>query len=523
MRSIWAVATNTIKQALRMKVAVFFLVILIFVLPALGLTVTGDGTWKGRLQTFVSYGLSLTSLSLCLLTIIISIYSVTSDIEQRQIYTVITKPIRRFEFLLGKLLGVILLGLGLLVIFAVIIYIITICLPIFRGRLCRLMLLGEISLVLLLAVVYVVAVRIRILWKILAMMVLGLALWESTLGIVRTFTNYEPAFPAPTQDEVTSLNNEFFTARAALTVPPLDVSQDVADTYEKLERSNELPDNITRDEIIAQLTMQKQLAKRAADVGQVLVWEFDNVEPLAQSLFIRFKYDVAVNPPDMQVYGIWFAGDYQYIKYGTQSKTPIYERLYKNSVRDFHEIEIPAEVVPEHGRLAVGFQNAPLNNTVIFFPPDGIEVLYKADSFTGNFVRAVLLILFRLIFLACLGILSSTFLSFPVASLLCLFLFSTASISGFVIESFTYLSTNISVFYSYTIKWMIQLLPQFDKFNPTKFLVPARLLSWSEVAKVAVFPPWWDFEGDMICIKAFLLLLLALLFFSYREIAKIII
>ncbi len=238
MRSIWAVATNTIKQALRMKIAVFVLVLLIFVLPALGLTVTGDGTWKGRLQTFVSYGLSLTSLSLCLLTIIISIYSITSDIEQRQIYTVITKPIRRFEFLLGKLLGVILLGLGMLVIFAVIIYIITVSLPIFRGRLCRLMLLGEVSLALLLAVVYIVAVRIRIPWKILVMMVLGLALWESTLGIVHTFTNYEPAFPAPTRDEVTLLKNEFFTARAALTVPPLDVSKDVADTYEKLERSS---------------------------------------------------------------------------------------------------------------------------------------------------------------------------------------------------------------------------------------------------------------------------------------------
>jgi hypothetical protein len=260
--------------------------------------------------------------------------------------------------------------------------------------------------------------------------------------------------------------------------------------------------------------MQQQLAKRAADVGQVLVWEFDNVEPLAQSLFIKFKYDVAVNPPDMQVYGRWFAGDYQYIRYGTESKTPVYDRIHKHSVRNFHEIEVPADVVPELGHLAVAFQNAPLNNTVIIFPPDGIEVLYKADTFTGNFVRAVLLILSRLIFLACLGILASTFLSFPVAILLCLVLFSTASVSGFVIESFSYLSENISVIYSYTIKWIIQLLPQFDKFNPTKFLVPARLLSWSLLARCA---------GVMVCIKAFLLLVIALVIFSYREIAKIII
>jgi len=453
MRSIWAVATNTIKQALRMKVAAVFLILLLVLLPVMGVSTTGDGTLKGRLQTFVSYGLSLTSLLLCLLTIIISIYSVTSDIEQRQIYTVITKPIRRFEFLLGKLLGVILLDVILLSLFAAIIY---------------------------------------------------------------TITIYTPEFFNAIETERIQANNEFFTARAALTIPPVDVSQEVGDIYRKLKISNELPENLSRDEIIAELTRQQQLAKRAAAVGQELIWEFDNVKPRGsnESLFIRFKYDVAVNPPDMQVYGRWRAGDNQYIRHGTESKTPIYDRLYKNSVRDFHEIEIPAEVVPEHGHLAVAFQNAPFNNTVIFFPPDGIEVLYKADTFTGNFVRAVLLILLRLFFLACLGILASTFLSFPVAILLCLVLFSTASVSGFVIESFGYLSENISVIYSYTIKLVIQLLPKFDKFNPTKFLVPARLWSWSLLAKCAVV---------MVCIKAFLLLLLALLIFSYREIAKIII
>ena len=103
MRSIWAVATNTIKQAMRMKVAAVFLILLLVLLTVMGVSATGDGTLKGRLQTFVSYGLSLTAILLSLLTIIISIYTVTSDIEHRQIYTVITKPIRRFEFQSGAL------------------------------------------------------------------------------------------------------------------------------------------------------------------------------------------------------------------------------------------------------------------------------------------------------------------------------------------------------------------------------------------------------------------------------------
>jgi hypothetical protein len=449
MRSIWAVAINTIKQALRLKIAVVFTILLIVLLPALGITTTGDETLKGRLQTFVSYALSLMSFLLCLLTIIVSIYSVTSDIEQRQIYTVITKPIRRFQFIMGKLLGIISLDIILLVLFSSIIY---------------------------------------------------------------TITIYTPIFIKASEDELIEADNEFFTARASLTVPEVDVTKEVTDRYTELDRRGELPANVPRSEIIAQLTQQAQLAKRAAGVGQVLLWEFDNVKPLAKSMFIRFKYDVSVNPPDSQVWGRWFVGDYQYFKYGTQSKTPIYDEVHKNSVRDFHEIEIPAEVVPEHGRLAVAFMNVPLNSVAIIFPPDGLEVLYKADSFTGNFIRAVLLILFRLIFLACLGVLAASFLSFPVAILFCFVIFFTASFSGFVIDSFSFLSKDIGAVYSHSIKLLIQLLPQFDKFNPTKFLVPARLISWSFLAKCAVF---------MVCIKALLVLIFSLLIFSYREIAKI--
>ena len=459
MRSIWAVATNTLKQAIRMKIAAVFIILLIVLLPAMGVSMTGDGTLKGKLQTFVSYGLSLTSLLLCLLTIVISIYSLTSDIQQRQIYTVVTKPIRRFQLLFGKLLGIILLDVALLALFS--------------------------------AVIYAVII-------------------------------YTPKFYRASQAERARANNEFFTARAGLTPPEVDVTQEVIDTYNRLEKTGQLPlgvsDNkFSRENYIEALTQRIKLGKRAVAVGHELVWEFDDVKPLDpnQSLFIRFKYDVSVNPPDLQVFGRWFAGDDRQVKYGAKVETPIYTFDRKDLIRTFYEIEVPADAVAEDGYLAVGFFNVPLNNTVVIFPPkDGLEVLYKADTFTANFLRSVLLILFRLIFLACLGILASTFLSFPVAILLSLAIFFTGTISGFCLESFDFLSENLSSVYSYTLRPIVRLLPQFDKFSPTKFLAPARLLSWSLLAKVAF---------SLICIKAVLLWLAALLIFSYKEIAKVII
>jgi hypothetical protein len=439
-----------------MKIALAFIVLLIILLPVMAVVVTGDGTLKGRLQTFVSYGLSLTSLLLCLLTIVVSIYSLTSDMKQRQIYTVLTKPIRRSQLLFGKLLGVTLLSAVLLVIFSAVIY---------------------------------------------------------------TITIYTPKFARAGEAERIQLANEFYAARAGLTPGEVDVTKEVQEAYDKLEKTGQLEEmfeGVPPRKIMAMITSRKKLEKRSAAVGHDLLWEFNNVEPLDpnESLFIRFKYDVSVNPPDLQVCGRWDVGDFRQLEYG-EIETPIYRFDRKDLIRTFHEIEVPADAVAEDGYLAVRFINVPLNSTVVIFPPeDGLEVLYKADTFTANFVRAVLLILFRLIFLACLGVLASTFLSFPVAILLCVMIFFTGTISNFCLESFDFLSGNISGVYFYTLRPIIKLLPQFDKFNPTKFLVPARLLSWSLLAKAA---------GFMVCVKAVLLLLLGLLIFNFREIAKVII
>ncbi len=458
MRKVWAVATNTIRQALRMKVAAVFILLLLVLLPVMGWTASGDGTLKGRLQTFVSYGMSLTSLLLSLLTIIVSIYSITSDIEHRQIYTVVTKPIRRYQLILGKFLGVVVLDVALLTLFAGILY-----------------------------------------------------------GVVVLM----PRFVHASEEERAQIDNEFYTARASLVPPQIDVHEEAMALYKNLEAEDKLEalyPNGTPKEILKYLGNRLRLQKRAAAVGQALIWEFKNVRPAdpnQQSLFIRFKYDVSVTPPDEQVYGDWRIGDLRGLQAGTPVDTPVYRATRKDPVRKFREIEVPANAVAQDGYLAVGFMNPPLNDTAVLFPiEDGLEVLYKADTFTGNYIRATVLILCRLVFLACLGVMAASFLSFPVAILFCLVIFTTGAASGAIVESFGYMSENVSRIYTYTIQSVIQLLPQFDKYNPATFLVPARLISWALIGKVVLV---------MVCFKAALLLLLSLLIFSFRELAKVVV
>ncbi len=457
MLRVWAVAKTTIRQALRMKVALVFILLLLILLPLLGLTATGDGTLKGRLQTFVSYGLSLTSLLLCLLTIIASIYTITSDIEQRQIYTVVTKPIRRYQLLLGKVLGVITLDVALLALFAALIYTVTLFLPRLLG---------------------------------------------SPPG------------------EIAQARNEFYTARTNLKPPAEDVAKEVEELYSRLEKEDQLEaafPGLSRPAIIQQLTTRQRLEKQAASPGQMIGWEFTNVRPADpnQYIFIRFKYDVSSTPTNDQVQAQWRVGDMRPLPSGEQPKTRVYMIETKDSVRKFHEIAVPADAVAADGYLGVAFGNWPINDTVVIFPlEDGLELLYKVGGFEGNFLRGCLLILCRLVFLACLGTLAASFLSFPVALLFCLVVFLTGTVSGFVLESFDLLSAGVGQIYMHTVRILVQLLPQFDRENPTNFLVQGRQMSWALLGRVALV---------MVGIKALLLLVIGLVIFSVRELAKVIV
>jgi len=454
MRSIWAVGRNTIAQAVRMKVAIIFIILLVVLLPLMGIVVTGDGTLKGKLQTFVSYGLGLTNLLLCLLTLIVATYTISSDLKQRQIYTVLTKPIRRIELLTGKLLGVLVLDLVLLVLFG---------------------------------------------------------------GVIYGFARYMPKLAKATDAEIVQAQNEFFTARASLTPKPVDVSEDVEKTYTELQSQGRLPSNMTTQQIKSQLARQKELATRAASPGYVLMWQFENVNLIDadQKLFIRFKYDVSVNPPDLNVYGRWMVGDDRPEYAGTAAAVPWDSGVRSDGIRIFREIEIDGKYVADDGYLAIMFQNLPqLNDTVVIFPPDGLEILYKTTTFESNFIRACGLIFLRLVFLAVLAILASISLSLPVAILLCAVVYFSGLASGFILESFDYLNQSASIIYTFTVRPIMKMLPHFDKFSPTEFIVPARVITWSILTQAIV---------SMVLIKSLILWLLSVLIFKRKEIAKVII
>jgi ABC-type transport system involved in multi-copper enzyme maturation permease subunit len=97
------IAKATLGEALRKKILWVFLIV------ALGMIVMSVSfatfTMREELTIIKSLGLGVIALVGMFVTIILGINLVPSEIERRTIYTILAKPVRRHEFLLGKYLG----------------------------------------------------------------------------------------------------------------------------------------------------------------------------------------------------------------------------------------------------------------------------------------------------------------------------------------------------------------------------------------------------------------------------------
>lgn len=103
MKPIIAIAKATVGEAIRRRVLLIILfvaVILLFVAPLLG--VLSARQEKTVLTGFV---LGIVQLSSAVIAITLTVYMLPNEVERRTIYTILSKPVQRYQFLLGKYLG----------------------------------------------------------------------------------------------------------------------------------------------------------------------------------------------------------------------------------------------------------------------------------------------------------------------------------------------------------------------------------------------------------------------------------
>jgi ABC-type transport system involved in multi-copper enzyme maturation permease subunit len=105
MRNVWAVASNTFREAVRDRVLynlVFFALLMIAAAILIGQISLGIEE-----SVIVSLGLTAISVIGIFIAVFIGVGLVSKEMEKRTLYALLAKPVHRWEFLLGKYAGLV--------------------------------------------------------------------------------------------------------------------------------------------------------------------------------------------------------------------------------------------------------------------------------------------------------------------------------------------------------------------------------------------------------------------------------
>ena len=113
---LWAIALNTFREAARFKV--LYAVVVMVVGVNLGAIALGEMSISEQARVARDFGLAGISLTGSLVAIFVGVVLLYGEIQRRTIYSIISKPLARWEFVVGKYLGMVLVLSSLVALFA---------------------------------------------------------------------------------------------------------------------------------------------------------------------------------------------------------------------------------------------------------------------------------------------------------------------------------------------------------------------------------------------------------------------
>ncbi len=472
MTSIWAVARHMVSEAIRMKIAVFFICLLALLIFGLPFVARGDGTVSGAIQAFLVYSLGAVSFLLALLTLFLS-RSLSDELAQRQIFFLMTKPLPRWQYVLGKWLGIVLFDLSLLLLAG-----------------------------------------------------LGIG------GMARYIAASQE--PRDALDRL-KLTDQVFVARhqAAVELPTRMFEDAARNRFERRKEEGYYgrQSEVSEKNEITLLQQEEEQRWRNVNPGEWREFVFRNVRcdrSEGKTIQIRYKALATNYPADEIVRSFWQIGD--------PDKVQPYWTLRRDVHDRFHTFSVPAATVAEDHTLRIHFLNYVLppdqrpilvdaehpDEQIYPFvirlePTPPVEVLFGVGSFEGNLARVLALILFKLMFLAALGVAACTVFSFPVAILVSLVVYTLAEFRDFIAESIEYLSGDglegmFQAGFGLILRVILFVIPNFPSFDAVNTFVDGRnvTLKWVLLGL-----------GTMALVQTGIVLLAACLMFHFREVSEV--
>jgi hypothetical protein len=459
MKRVLAIAGLTFAEGVRMRIVLVFLLVLLFLVLRMPFALRGDDTLTGRLQNFLSYSLAALSLLMSFATVFFSCSTLTTELRERSLHLVVTKPVSRFQILLGKWLGVNLLNVLIVVLGGAAIY---------------------------------------------------------------GFASYIRSRPVQFERDRVQVRDVVWTARvAASPTPPRAEMEAAAEERVKARLAAGEITNIERNKALGQALAELESQWRTVESGGDRVFRFDNLAPPADpdtALQVRFRIRATPLPPSERVPVLWGFFDPES---GAPLAQKMTEERSGN--RHQFLVRAGPLVKNGQVLLQVANPPSIAGYNLYFEGDDALQVLFQVGSFEVNLIKALAMILMQLGLLSALGLFFGVFVSFPVACLCTSVFLLISLALPFILESIganLELITPQSDPYGtwgrpirfFLVPFMKFVFPDLAYYNGGRYLVdgeyiPLTLLTWC-AARTVVF-------------GAALLLLPGWLIFASREVAEV--
>jgi len=439
---VLAIARNVVDEAVRMKVSLVFMVMLIVLLASIPSLLDPMSPLRYRIQSFLQYANGGSFSLIAVLTIFLAVGTVAFEQRDKVIWQTMTKPVAHWKYLLGKWIGVSGVAAALLGVSASGVFLFTEYLRVQQAN-------GEDA-------PYVAREGVVSEDR--------LAVETQVLAARRSVRPTLDLMPAAEMDNEISRRVAALKDRDPQGVETQDLRLRIRREIEK--------------EFVQQLlSIEPARAQRFEFMG------LSDARARGEPLTLRYRVNSGGNDPRAT-----FSLSVFLPEIGTADIETV-------SLATMMNMPIPAQAVRSDGTLVIEVVNGDAQREVanpqtITFPPDGIEVYFNDGSYQLNYLRVVLVQWLKLACLAMLGIACATCLNFSVASLTAFGVFLIAETAGFLRSSLdnygvTDQQTNelllhrvIIVGIAEPIAWLFQ---GYAGLTPVGDLVKGRLLGWDTV------------------------------------------
>lgn len=226
---------------------------------------------------------------------------------------------------------------------------------------------------------------------------------------------YSPRLQQLSDEQQAAIREQILVAHRVTTPTLPDVEEEVETSYQRWLQQQAGNLTVTPERIKEQLRKDQWTRALTAPPNTELLLTFSLPRTLnrAHPLYIEYQFETS-EPAPLQVPHQWRAGLQGGAWQVTQDNNVI--------ARTRHRITLPASTVDDDGTLYLAFQHSYADPITVLFSPDrGVAVLTYDGPFASNLLRALLLTLFQLSFLAALGVTAGSIFSLPVAAFSALF------------------------------------------------------------------------------------------------------